>query len=130
MNKKTTLIILLTALTLCKTDPKICTAKIKGLFDSIMTVALSMEKNNYLPSHDSLKSVLSSIEEIIENCANSKSKIPEYYGCFDRIYLILPSVQDLTFAVLGREWDRVVRDSGEVLVELVNGITYCVDVQI
>ena len=112
-----------------KSYPQICTDSVKDLVDSCMNVAISMEKNNYLPDHDSLKSVLYSVEEIIEKCANKKSRIPEYYGCFDRMYLVLPSIQDLAVSIIGQEWEKVAKDSVNIVVELVNGITYCIDVQ-
>ena len=123
------IIINIFSLTNTKNYPLECTESVKDLFDSVMNVAISMEKNWFLPDKNSLKSTLVSIEEIMEVCVHKKTIIPEYYGCFDRMYLVLPVLQDLSLSVIKEEWSTVAKDSITFIVQIVNGITYCLDVK-
>ena len=104
-----------------------CTQSFKSVVDNIFELTLDLEQNHFNPNPSSFTNVLQPIQDMIQICTNISIDAVKYTDCINRVESVLPSVGNLIEHIEDKDTKDIIRDVSEIGLELLNGITYCMD---
>ena len=122
------LITLLTTISTLQTDVQQCTKSVHVLTDDVYAIINSAFKNEYVPDKSTLYGLLDGVHLVILKCGNKDVNLDNYKPCVDRVYPVLPEIEDLIFSIEDKDYREIVKDVVHISLNLINGISYCIDI--
>ena len=108
-------------------DVVACTTTFRRVIDQLFAVTLEVEKNLWNAQPDVFVDMLKPIDAMVGVCTNNVIGAARYEDCVRRIESVLPSIGKLVEAIDVKSTKEIIMDSTEIGLELLNGVSYCMD---
>ena len=105
-----------------------CTTSFQSVINSLFDLTIDIETNHFNPDPKSFTNVLQPVQDMMQICTNISIDAIKYGDCITRVETVLPDIGKLITAIDGKDTRDIILDVSSILLELVNGIAYCVGV--